>query len=98
MFLLFLAIYGLSYVVRHSSCPFNLCDKVRSKLLNNKHLGTLTFKLLDCPICLGFWCGVFVFLLSSQLFLWQSLILFGLAGSTIVYLGDHLFLYLEDKE
>jgi hypothetical protein len=85
-----LAIYGLAFFIKQSSGPFDVMDKLRSKLMLNKQVGVFFFKLLDCWFCLGCHCGWIVYLLSDQPFKLQFFILWSLAGGTISLLIDAL--------
>lgn len=82
------AIFGLAFFIKESDGPWGLMALVRSKLMQNPHVGVFFFKLLDCYFCLGFHCGWFVYLLFAPHWQFQFLILWGLAGGTLSLIMD----------
>lgn len=95
MIIKILAIYALSFILRNLAGPFNVLDRARVFLLRNKFVGVFTYELLSCPFCFGFWNGIAIYLLGKHLFNVGDLILWGFAGSSIVYLGDRAVELLE---
>ena len=86
--------FALGMLARNIAGPFDLIDRVRIALLQNKWTGPFTYKLLSCPICIGFWIGIAIYLLQLNTFSIRELIVWGLTGSAVVFIGDEL---LEHK-
>ena len=78
-----LAIFGLAFLIKDSSGPFDIMDWMRRTLIQNKYVGVFFFKLFDCYFCVGCHCGWIVYLLSHQSYKWQFFILWALAGGII---------------
>lgn len=78
-----LAIFGLAFLIKDSSGPFDIMDWIRRTLMQNKYVGVFFFKLFDCYFCVGCHCGWIVYLLSHQSYKWQFFILWTLAGGII---------------
>src|SRR5271166_5909084 len=90
MLLSICSIYTLAYVLRNLSGPFNIFDWVRRKLLGSKHFGVFFYGLLSCPWCFGFHCGWLVYLISTNEINIRQLVLWGLTGSLITFIGDQI--------
>ena len=90
-----LAIYSLSFFIRNLSGPFNILGIIRNKLVRNSLVGFLFFKLLDCSWCIGFHCGYIIYIISFWKFNFNLLILWALAGSSIVAVLDVFFDYVN---
>lgn len=82
------AIYGLAFLIKDSAGPFDIMDKIRTRLIQNKYAGVFFFKLLDCYFCVGCHCGWIVYLLSHESYTWQFFILWTLAGGAISLILD----------
>lgn len=85
-----LAIYTLSFVIRNLPGPFNSFGIIRNWFMRLPFfIGIFFYQLLECPWCIGFHCGYFIYLLTSfnhiQL---NFFLLWGLAGSAIVAIID----------
>jgi len=93
MILMILSIYGLSFILRNTSGPFDVFSFIRNKVLNNKHIGVFSFQLLNCPWCFGWHCGYLIYLLSclTSPFSFGLLVVWSCAGSAIVGLGDAVY-------
>lgn len=89
------AIYGLAFLIKDSSGPFDIMDKMRIWLMGNKHVGVFFFKLLDCYFCVGCHCGWIVYLLSHDTWQWQFFVLWTLAGGAVslIFNGLHTKLH-----
>lgn len=87
---LLLAIYGLNYIVRNSDGPFDLIIKARRWLINNTYVGSFFFKLLECPVCSGFWCGLAIYLIAIQPIKLSESLLWALTGSAVCLILDGL--------
>ena len=85
-----LAMFALGMLVRNIPGPFEVFDKARIALLQNEFVGAFFYKLLSCPICVGWWCGIAVYLLQFNSFSIRELIMWGLVGSAVVFVGDEL--------
>src|ERR1700722_6573711 len=85
--LMLLAIFALGIVVRNIDGPFNLFQKARIKLLQNKYVGPFFYKLLECSICSGFWCGISIYMLMALQFSIREFALWGLVGSAVLFIG-----------
>lgn len=83
MLLNLFAMYGLTFLIKEADGPFDICAKIRNKLINNKYVGVFFYKLLDCYFCTGFWSGIIVGLLSRVFDI--KLILWGLAGAAFSF-------------
>ena len=90
LFLIF-SIYSIAYILRNLAGPFNLFDKLRIFLFNNKLFGVFFFELFSCPWCFGFHCGYIVYLLFTNNILIKEILLWGLVGSFITFVFDQLF-------
>jgi hypothetical protein len=85
------AIYTLSIIARQLDGPFGLFLKARLFLHRLPIVGSFFYQLLECPYRIGFHCGYIVYLLSGGPFSVGWFVLWGLAGSTLVRLGDWVF-------
>jgi len=84
-----LAIFGLAFLFKESSGPWDLMSKLRNALMRNKYVGVFFYKLLDCYFCIGFHSGWMVYLLHEQsAYKLQFFILWGLAGGVISLIMD----------
>ena len=81
------SIYALAFLIKETDGPFGIMATIRNYLFSNKYVGVFFFKLLDCYFCTGFWCGIFIYLLT-QPFQINMLIVWALAGGFISMLGD----------
>src|SRR5574337_953154 len=93
-----LSIYGLAFLLKDSAGPFDLMDKMRIWLFQNKYVGTFFFKLFDCYFCLGCHCGWIVYLLSHESYSFQFFILWTLAGGVISLILDGLLAKLHPSD
>jgi hypothetical protein len=84
------AIFGLAFFFKESDGPWGIMAWLRNLLISNKFFGVFFYKLLDCYFCLGFHCGWIVYLLSNEVWKWQFIILWGLAGGVISLIFDML--------
>ncbi len=82
------AIFGLAFLIKDSSGPFDIMDKIRFHLLHNKYVGVFFFKLLSCYFCVGCHCGWIVYLLTEKNYTWQFFTLYTLAGGAISLILD----------
>ena len=87
-----LAVLGLSLLIRNADGPFDLFQKTRILLLQNKYVGAFFYKLLSCPLCIGFHCGWVIYLLIMVGFSIGQFLLWCFAGSAIVFIGEKLFI------
>ena len=78
-----LSIYGLAFIIKQSDGPFGIINWARNKLMSNRFVGVLFFKLLDCWFCTGCHSGWIIYLLYEKNYTWQSFILWTLAGGAI---------------
>jgi hypothetical protein len=57
-----LAIYGLMLLIRDADGPWGLIAKWRNWMLSLPWgLGVQFYNLVNCPVCLGAWCGCWVY-------------------------------------
>jgi hypothetical protein len=78
-----IAIFGLAFALKEKDGPWGIINLMRRKLMQDKRVGVVFFKLFDCYYCLGFHCGWFVYLLSHDSWSLQFFILWALAGGVI---------------
>lgn len=78
-----LAIYGLAFLLKEVEGPWGIVATARNWLMTNKYVGVFFYKLLECYFCMGWWCGVFIYLLSEEAWDLNLLICWGLAGAAI---------------
>lgn len=88
--------FALGMLMRNVAGPFDLIDKARIALLGHQWLGPFAYKLLSCSICSGFWCGIAIYLLETNFFSIRELIIWGLVGSAVVFIGDELLALRKD--
>lgn len=81
--MLALAIYGLAFLLKEIDGPWGIVCTARNWLMSNKYVGVFFFKLLSCYYCLGWWCGLCIYLLSQDEWYVNLLICWGLAGAAI---------------
>jgi hypothetical protein len=81
--LLFLAIFGLAFLVKQSDGPWGVMNWLRRTLLQNKHVGVFFFNLMECWFCVGCHAGWIVYLLGHDVWQWQWFIIWTLAGGTV---------------
>lgn len=75
----------LALSIRFFLFDFILFKKIRQYL---KTKGYFFRKLLGCPFCQGFWCGLGVYLASQPISMeWQHLVTFLSFGFVTAYLG-----------
>lgn len=90
-----LAIFGLAFLIKESSGPFDIMDWLRNTLMRNKHVGVFFYKLFSCYFCVGCHCGWLVYLLSAESYSWQFFVLWTLAGGVISLTLDALLTRLR---
>jgi hypothetical protein len=90
------AIYGLSFLIKDSSGPWDLCSKTRNVLMNNRFVGVFFFKLFDCYFCVGCHSGWIVYLLTQEHYHFNFLICWSLAGGIISLMLDALLTKLQE--
>lgn len=77
-----LAIFSLTFCLKEMDGPFGILNTARNWLMKQPKVGVFFYELLSCYYCLGFHCGWIVYLLSSETWKFQFLILWGLAGAS----------------
>ena len=92
-----LAIFGLAFVLKEDSGPWDLISKWRNLMMRIPFVGVQFYKLLDCWFCTGFWSGVLVYLLSNQSYQLSETIIWGLAGGVICLLVDGTLNWLNKE-
>jgi hypothetical protein len=90
-----LAIYGLAFALKQTDGPFGLVSKWRNWMMRLPIIGVQFYHLLDCYFCLGCWCGVIVYGLSTSTFMISQLVIWGLAGGVICLLMDAILVRLS---
>lgn len=91
IFLMILAIYTLSFILRNLSGPFNILGIIRNKLMSNRFFGVFFYELFTCPWCIGFHCGYIVYLLGTRYSTTSEIFIWSLAGSAIAAFGDKFY-------
>jgi hypothetical protein len=76
-----ISFYSLTWIVKESS----LLDRPRNWLARHS---TFIGRMLLCYACTGFWAGLIIYFLANTTFSWRELLLYGLAGSAVSYIGD----------
>ena len=90
-----LSIFGLAFCIKEKDGPFGLISKFRNLLMRNRYIGTFFYNLLECYFCLGFWCGIIIYLLSQDNYYWNFAILWGLSGAVLCLFFNVIFLKLN---
>lgn len=93
--IILLAIFGLAFLFKESDGPWGIMSWLRNRLMTNKYVGVFFYKLLSCYFCVGFWSGIVVYLLSQDLWKFNLLICWGLAGGVICLILDALLAKLH---
>lgn len=75
-----LAIFGLSFLIKESSGPFDIMSKLRNYLMRNKYVGYFFYSLLSCYFCVGCHSGWIVYLLFNKNYTVNLFIIWMLAG------------------
>ena len=83
-----LAIFGLSFLIKDSSGPWDLASLARNKLITNKYVGVFFYKFFDCYFCVGCHSGWMIYLLTQQDYRLNFLICWSLAGGIISLMLD----------
>lgn len=86
-----LAIYGLAFALKEIEGPFGVLSKFRNLLFTNKFVGVFFYKLFDCYLCLGFWCGMIIHVISGGKIQINLLFIWGLAGGSFCYIMNVIF-------
>lgn len=82
-----LAIISIAFCIQNIGGPFGVLSKIKNWLLNNKYLGVFFFELFECPYCIGFHAGYFVYLLTYSSFIIQEMVLWGFIGAFVSYIS-----------
>lgn len=77
-----LAIVGLHWIIKYGSI-LNKPREIFCKL-------SLIKSLIKCSLCLGFWCGLIVGVVSQQ-----NILTYGLAGAAICWMADNINIVLQ---
>lgn len=93
--MIILSIYGLTFLIKESNGPWDICSKIRNALMSNKHIGVFFYKLFNCFYCCGTWCGVIIYLLTQENWSLILLIVWGLASGIICLILDALLTKLH---
>lgn len=78
-----LAIFGLAWTIKEADGPFGIIARWRNLMMRIPFLGPAFFKLLDCYGCLGFWCGLGIYLLTNECYKLNWAICWALTGTTV---------------
>ena len=81
--LILLSFYALTFALKESS----LFDRVRIWMIG---LSPFFYRLFECYFCVGFWSGIAIYFIANWSFAWSGfdIILWGLAGSGVSYVGN----------
>jgi len=93
--ILLLASFGLTFLIRQSEGPFGIISWFRNKLMLIPHIGVFFYKLLECPYCTGFWCGIIVYLINEKKYALNFLFLFALASAAACLIIDNMLSYFQ---
>ena len=85
-----LAVFGLSFLLKDSSGPWDIFSIMRNKLITNKYVGVFFYKLFDCYFCVGCHSGWIIYLLTEKNYHFNFLICWSLAGGVISLIVDAL--------
>ena len=77
-----LAIVGLHWIIKYGSI-LNKPRKIFCKM-------SLIKSLIKCSLCLGFWCGLIVGVISQQ-----NILTYGFAGAAMCWLADNINIVLQ---
>lgn len=94
-FLLFILFSYSLVILSRIDGPFDIVRKTRMALINLPGVGAFFYKLLECPYCLGFWTGMFSYLVFYQLS-WYF-IPFAFVSSVTIYLIENLLTAIQEK-
>lgn len=78
-----LSVYGLAFAIKESDGPWGVMAWLRNRLIKNKYVGVFFFKLLSCYFCTGTWCGIAIYLLTTECIKLSWLPVWGLAGGAV---------------
>lgn len=92
--LLLLATYSLAFILKEKDGPFGIINWLRRRLFNLPVVGAFFIQLFECPLCLGFWCSVVLYLLTVQPIKITDLLVCGLAGGTFCLILNAILLRL----
>jgi len=92
------AIFSLAFLIKEIEGPWGIVSTSRNWIMKNSIVGTFFYKLLECYYCLGFWCGIAVYLLSQNEWHVNLLICWGLAGAAISLMFSKALHYLSAGE
>ena len=91
----FFAIYGLSFTIKETDGPWNLIGRWRNWMMRLPVIGVQFYNLLNCYMCLGFWCGIIIYLLTQESYKLNIMFVWGLAGGTISLILDGVISFLH---
>lgn len=92
------AIFSLAFLIKEIEGPWGIVSTARNWVMNNSVVGVFFFKLLECYYCLGFWCGIAIYLLSQNEWHAKLLICWGLAGAAISLIFSQILYRLSVEE
>jgi hypothetical protein len=62
----FLAVFGLTFLMRQADGPFNIISKCRNLMMRIPWFGVQFYNLLLCPFCSGCWAALIILLVRIE--------------------------------
>lgn len=91
--LIIISMYGLSFILKES----DIFSSVRNYLMRSKYAGVFFYGLFSCYACIGFWSGMFIFILDYANFFLSKILIWGFAGSAISFIINNLLLQQNEE-
>lgn len=84
-FLLLLSAMGFTILMTKFDGPFNILQKIRTFFINNKYIGVLSYQMLNCSFCAGFWFGMLYYAIMYEISKYTIVFAFAVAFSSYLF-------------
>jgi hypothetical protein len=84
------AIFGAVFLIKETSGPFDLMDKLRNYLLTNKYLGPFFYKMFSCYFCLGCDVSLIFYLFTFEQFSLAMMFVWMMAGGAFSLITNQI--------
>lgn len=84
-FLLLLSAMGFVILMTKFNGPFNILQKLRSFFIDNKYIGVIAHKIINCAFCSGFWLGLIYYICLYEISKYAIIFAFATAFSSYLF-------------